>query len=294
MSTLHWQERGIRSLLWACAALSVLVTLGIILVLAGETTGFFLQVNPFAFLFGTTWTPLLEPRSFGVLPLVCGTLLVTFWAALIAVPLGVAIAIFLSEYATPLMRRVLKPVLEILAGIPSVVYGYFAVTVVTPALTWMFPQTSVFNAASAAIVVAIMVLPMIATLSDDAIRAVPNSLRQAGLALGATKAEVTLSVVLRGAMSGLIAAFVLAIARAIGETMAVALAAGSTPKLTLNALESIQTMTGYIVQVSLGDTPAGTVEYRSIFAVGLLLFVMSLGMNILAHRILRRWHEVYE
>lgn len=294
MSWRRISESGIRGILFICALLSVGTTIGIIVVLCRETVGFFSHIHPFAFLFGLTWTPLLEPRSFGVLPLVCGTLLVTVWSAVIAVPFGIAIAIFLSEYASPRVRRGLKPVLEILAGIPSVVYGYFALTVVTPVLTALLPQTQVFNAASAAIVVAIMILPMIASLCDDALRAVPHSLRHAGLALGATKCEVTLSVVLRGALSGLMAAFVLSLARAIGETMAVALAAGSTPKLTWNALESIQTMTGYIVQVSLGDTPAGTVEYQSIFAVGLLLFAMSLGMNIVAHRILRRWHEVYE
>lgn len=308
-TTQRWRsrrEQGIRCVLFACAVLSVVTTFGILAVLCRESFSFFSHetlwqrltgaddVTIWGFLTGTHWAPLLAPRSFGVLPLLCGTLLVTSAAAIIAVPLGVSIAIYLSEYASTHMRSGLKPVLEILAGIPTVVYGYFALTVVTPCLRQWLPATQVFNAASAAIVVAIMVLPMIASLCDDALRAVPQHLRQAGYALGATKCEVTLRIVLPGAMSGVLAACMLAIARAVGETMAVALAAGSTPKLTWNLLESVQTMTAYIVQVSLGDTPAGTIEYQSIFAVGMLLFVMTLAMNLVSHRILRRFREVYE
>jgi phosphate transport system permease protein len=192
------------------------------------------------------------------------------------------------------VRRIVKPVLEILAGIPTVVYGYFALTSVTPLLRLVIPDTQIFNAASAAIVVGIMILPLVASLCDDALAAVPNSLRQAGHALGATRLEVSTQIVVPGALSGILAAFVLAASRAFGETMAVTLAAGATPNLTWNPLESIQTMTAYIVQVSLGDTPAGGIEYQTIFAVGALLFVITLGMNVLSHRIMRRFREVYE
>ncbi len=215
-------------------------------------------------------------------------------AGLIALPLGLGSAIYQSEYASGKVRGMFKPVLEVLAGIPTVVYGYFALTFITPALRKVLPETQVFNAAGASIVVGIMVLPMVASLCDDALRAVPRSLREGAYALGATPLEVNLRVVVPAALSGVLASFVLALSRAIGETMAVTLAAGATPKLTANPLESIQTMTAYIVQVSLGDTPAGTVEYGTIFAVGSLLFVITLGMNLLAHRVLSRFREVYE
>lgn len=289
------RERIIRVVLLGCAAVSVLTTVGIAVVLVGESLPFFQHVSVGEFLFGTRWAPLLEPRSFGVLPLAAGTFVVAGGALLLAVPLGLATAIFLSEYCPGWLRSVLKPVLEILAGIPSVVYGYFALSFVTPYLLRpLFPQTELFNAASAAIVLAIMILPTIASLSDDAFRAVPRTLREAGYALSATRYEVSFRIVLPAGLSGVVAATLLSLARAIGETMAVTLAAGMTPKLTLNPLESIQTMTAYIVQVSLGDAPAGTVAYRTIFAVGLTLFVVTLLINIAAQRILRRFREVYE
>ncbi|OFV91508.1 MAG: phosphate ABC transporter permease subunit PstC [Acidobacteria bacterium RIFCSPLOWO2_02_FULL_61_28] len=290
----RWTERAIEVFLFLCALLSVVTTAEIIWVLARETWSFFRQVPVFSFLFGTRWTPLFQPPSFGVLPLVCGTALVVVGAALVAIPLGLGSGIFLSEYASDRLRGILKPVLEVLAGIPTVVYGYFALTFVTPLLVRLFPATQVFNAASGAVVVGVMILPMIASLCDDALRAVPQSLRHAGYALGATRFEVATHVVLPGALSGVLASFVLALSRAIGETMAVTLAAGATPKLTLNPLESIQTMTAYIVQVSLGDTPAGGIPYLTIYAVGMLLFVITMGLNLLANRILRRFHEVYE
>lgn len=290
----HLKEGGIRGALFICALVSVVTTVAIILVLAKESFVFFKHIPVFSFVLGTRWAPLLEPRSFGVLPLVCGTFLVVVGSAIIAIPVGLASAIYMGEYASDRVRGLVKPVLEILAGVPTVVYGYFALTFVTPILRKIFPGTEVFNAASASIVVGIMVLPMIASLCDDAIRAVPSSLRDGAYALGATHLEVTTRVVVPAALSGVVASFVLALSRAIGETMAVTLAAGATPKLTLNPLESIQTMTAYIVQVSLGDTPAGTVEYQTIFAVAALLFVITLGMNVLAHRILRRFREVYE
>ena len=289
-----WREGSIGGLLLFCTLVSVLTTIGVIVVLSSESASFFREVPLTEFLFGTRWTPLLEPRSFGVLPLVAGTMLIVVGAAMVAIPLGLGSAIYMSEYASRRTRNALKPILEILAGIPTVVYGYFALTFITPILKTVLPQTQIFNAASASIVVGIMVLPMVASLCDDALRAVPDALREGGFALGATRMEVSTRVVLPGALSGVLASFILAASRAIGETMAVTLAAGATPKLTANPLESIQTMTAYIVQVSLGDTPQGTVEYQTIFAVGALLFVITLGMNLLGQRVLRRYQESYE
>jgi phosphate transport system permease protein len=273
---------------------SVATTFGIIAVLAMESFAFFSSVPITDFLFGTRWTPLLEPRSYGVLPLVCGTALIVVGSGLIAIPIGLLTAIFLSEYSGSRVRQILKPILEILAGIPTVVYGYFALSFVTPILTAIFPQTQIFNAASGAIVVGIMILPMVASLCEDALRTVPQSMRQAAFALGATRFEVSTQVVLPGALSGVLASFVLALSRAIGETMAVTLASGATPRLTLNPLQSIQTMTAYIVQISLGDTPAGTIEYKTLFAVGALLFVITFVMNLMGQWFLQRYQETYE
>lgn len=288
------REEGIKGVFFLCAFLSVFTTAIIIFVLVSEGSVFFREISFLDFITGTRWTPLLVPRCFGVLPLVCGTLLITLGSFLVAIPIGLASAIYLSEYATKRIRSIIKPVLEILAGIPTVVYGYFALTFITPLLKGIFSDTQIFNAASAAIVVGVMVLPMVASLCDDALRSVPDSLRQGAYALAATPFEVTTKVVVPSALSGIIASFVLAVSRAIGETMAVTLAAGATPKMTMNPLESIQTMTAYIVQVSLGDAPAGTIEYQTIFAVALLLFTITLTMNIVANRVLRRFHEVYE
>jgi phosphate transport system permease protein len=293
-SSRRWKEEGIKGMLFICALLSVAVTVGIVLVLSTETVLFFREVPIGDFLFGKVWAPLLAPKHFGVLPLLAGSFLIVIGAGAIGLPVGLATAIYLSEYAGGRTRTIAKPVLEILAGIPTVVYGYFALTFVTPLLRGVFPTTGVFNAASASIVVGIMILPMVASLCDDALRAVPASLRQGAYALGATPFEVSVRVVVPGALSGIVASFVLALSRAIGETMAVTIAAGATPKLTANPLESIQTMTAYIVQVSLGDTPTGTTEYYTIFAVGALLFVITLLANLLAIRILRRFREVYE
>lgn len=290
----RWGEEGIRGVLLLCALLSILTTLGIIVTLSVETFAFLRKVPAFEFLLGTRWSPLLDPRSYGVLPLVGGTFMIVVGSALIAIPVGLGSAIYLSEYASERVRKVIKPVLEILAGVPTVVYGYFALTSVTPLIKAIAPNTQIFNAASAAIVVGIMILPLVASLCDDALSAVPSSLRQAGHALGATRLEVSTQVVVPGALSGILAAFVLAASRAFGETMAVTLAAGATPNLTWNPLESIQTMTAYIVQISLGDTPAGGIEYQTIFAVGALLFLITLGMNVLSHRIMKRFREVYE
>ena len=287
-------ESCIVSWLGVCAAVSVITTAAIIGLLLKESYVFFETVSPLEFFFGTSWVPILQPSSFGVLPLLWGTLQITIGAAIVAIPLGLACAIYLSEYASPRMRAYIKPALELLAGIPTVVYGYFALTFVTPILRSIFPEIQVFNALSAAIVVGIMILPMIATLSDNALRAVPDSLRQGAYALGATSYEVTTKVVVPAGLSGVMASFLLAISRAIGETMAVTIAAGQTPNLTLSMFESVQTMTAYIVQVSLGDTPTGGIAYQTLFAVGALLFAITLIINIISQVILNRYREVYD
>ncbi|QDT91306.1 phosphate ABC transporter permease subunit PstC [Gimesia algae] len=287
-------EGCIHFTLFVCASISILVTVGIVVVLLYESVQFFYDVSIIEFLTGTRWSPLLKPQHFGILPLLCGTMLVAAGSAVVAVPIGLGTAIYLSEYASPRFRDIVKPMLEILAGIPSVVYGYLAIVFVSPIIRYIFPSAGVFNAASACIVVGIMILPMIISLSEDILQSVPLSLRAAAFALGANKFEVTVRVILPAALSGIIASFLLAISRAIGETMAVTLAAGATPKLTLNPLESIQTMTAYIVQVSQGDTPTGTVEYRTIFAVGLSLFITTMIMNVIAQYILSRVGENYE
>lgn len=286
-------ERLIGGILFTAGAISVLTTFGIVLVLVWESVAFFRRVPVGEFLTGTQWTPLFVPQHFGVLPLVAGSMLVAVLATLIAVPLGLGAAIYLSEYAAPRVRGWLKPILEILAGVPTVVYGYFALTFVTPLLQPFVPGLQFFNALSAGIVVGIMVLPLIASLSEDAMGAVPRALRQGAYALGATRYEVATRVVTPAALSGIVASVILAVSRAIGETMAVVLAAGMTPRLTLDPRESIQTLTAYIVQVSLGDTPFGSIEYQSIFAVGLVLFLVTLVMNIFGRWFLKRYRQVY-
>ena len=290
----RYLENSLQVVFFLCAAISVVTTVAVIAILAVETWGFLQHVPLTDFLFGTQWTPLLQPKSYGLLPLLAGTMMIVVGASLVAIPIGLASAVFLSEYASDRARSILKPVLEVLAGIPTVVYGFFALTFVTPVLKTVLPETHVFNAASAAIVVGIMVLPMIASLCDDALRAVPDSLREGAYSLGATSFEVTTRVVVPAGLSGIFAAFVLAVSRAIGETMAVTLAAGATPNLTLNPLESIQTMTAYIVQVSLGDTPAGTLTYQTLFAVGAVLFLITLVLNVVANFVMKRYQEVYE
>ena len=293
-SSIRWRESLIKAGLALCAFISIITTAVIIIILFKESSGFFSHVKLTEFLFGTQWVPLFEPSSYGVLPLLWGTASITLGAALIAIPIGLASAIYMSEYASSRVRSVIKPILELLAGIPTVVYGYFALTFVTPMLKTVLPNIQVFNALSGAIVVGIMILPMIATLSDNALRAVPDTLRQGAYALGATSFEVTSSVVLPTALSGVMASFLLAISRAIGETMAVTLAAGATPNLSLSFQESIQTMTAYIVQVSLGDTPAGGIAYQTIFAVAALLFLITLTLNICSQWILNRYREEYD
>ncbi len=287
-------EQLIHGFLFLCAAVSVITTVSIVIVLLAESVRFFFEVSIFDFLTDTKWTPLLKPQHFGILPLLCGTMLVAVGSSFVSIPVGLGTAIYLSEYAPPRLRELIKPVVEVLAGIPSVVYGYFAVVTISPFIRSIFPSAGPFNAASACIVVGIMTLPMIISLSEDALRAVPQSLRQGASALGATKYDVTVQVVVPAAMSGIVASFLLAISRAVGETMAVTLAAGATPRLTLNPLESIQTMTACIIQISQGDTPANTVEYRTIFAVGLALFIATLLLNLLAQWFLTHVREKYE
>jgi len=290
----HASERRIRYLLVGASAVSILTTIGIVAVLVFESIGFFAEVSPWEFLTGTRWTPLFESKSFGVLPLLMGSLLVAGGAALVALPIGLASAIYLSEYARDGVRRVLKPVLEVLAGIPTVVYGYFALLYVTPLLRTVWPDADIFNAASACIVMGIMIVPMVSSLSEDAMSAVPRALREGAYALGATRFEVATRTVVPAALSGIIASFLLAISRAIGETMIVTIAAGATPNMTMNPLRSVQTMTAYIAQTSMGELPHGTVEYRTIFAVGLTLFFVTLLVNIVSGVVLRRYREVYE
>jgi phosphate transport system permease protein len=288
-----WFEGAIERLLFLCAAASILVTGGIILVLLFETLQFLREVPLTQFLLGTEWTPLFVERRFGVLPLVGGTVLVSIIAMGVAAPAGLLIAIYLSEYAPSLTRRTVKPVLEVLAGVPTVVYGYFALLFVTPLLQRFIPGLAGFNALSPGLVMGVMILPLMSSLSEDALHAVPVGLREASHALGATKMQTTLRVVVPAAFSGLSAAAILAISRAIGETMIVAIAAGQQPRLTASPFVPIETMTAYIVQVSLGDTPAGTLEYRTIFAVGMLLFLGTFGLNLVSNWLRERFREEY-
>jgi phosphate transport system permease protein len=290
----HLADKIVPSLLFLCALVSVLTILGIIYALFSESFHFFKQVSIFKFLTGTEWFPLAEEgKKFGILPLLTGTFLVTVIACLVSIPIGLASAIYLSEYASNTARKIIKPVLEILAGIPTIVYGYFALSVVSPFIKLIFPETSLFNALSAGIVMGIMIIPMISSLSEDAMSAVPRAMRNGAFALGATKFEVALKIVVPAALSGIIASFVLGFSRAIGETMIVTVAAGGSPVLTLNPLQSIQTMTAYIVQVSMGDVSRGGLEYGTIYSVGLTLFVITLLINIFANYITRKFREEY-
>jgi phosphate transport system permease protein len=273
----------------------VLTTIAIIWVLFSESAPFLRDIPLISFLFGPRWSPLIAPASFGALPLICGTFVVAVGAMVVAVPLGLGTAIFMSEYAPNWARSILKPILEVLAGIPTVVYGYFALTFITPnIIQQIWPSTPIYNALSASIVVGIMTLPTICSLCDDALRAVPRSLREAAYAVSATKLEVSLRIVLPAATSGVIAAILLAFARAIGETMAVNLAAGKEPNLTINPLESVQTMTSYMADIAMGDTQQSGRAYQTIFAVGMLLFLITLAINMLARWITGRLREVYE
>lgn len=286
-------EKTMPKVLLFTALISVLTTFGIVFTLIFETYEFFTRVPFLSFITGTEWLPFAGDAKYGILPLIAGTLKVTAIAVVVAVPLGLAAAIYLSEYASDNIRRVIKPILEVLAGIPTIVYGFFALTFVTPVLQTIIPDLKIFNALSPGIVVGIMILPMITSLSEDAMSSVPQSMREGALGLGSTKLEVSLKVVLPAALSGIIASVVLAVSRAIGETMIVSLAAGSTPKFDFGVTDSVQTMTAYIVQVATGDAGYGTTIYYSIYAVGFTLFIFTLVMNLLAHYISKRFREEY-
>ena len=282
-----------RGIFFICAFLSIIVSVVIVYSLISQAWGFFSEISVFEFISGTRWSPILKPRSYGILPLVSGTLLVSAIAAMVAVPVGVGVSMFLSEYASDKTRKIFRPLLEILAGVPTVVYGYFALSFVTPILEKVFPNIMVFNALSAGLVMGLMIIPMISSITEDAMISVPKSLREAGYALGSTKMEVSLKIVLPAALSGIVAASILGISRAIGETMLVTIAAGATPKMAWNPLEGIQTMTAFIVQLSLGETPHGSLEYNTIFAVAFVLFTMTLIMNFLGRYVVTRWGIKY-
>lgn len=280
--------------LFFCAGVSILTTVGIVLTLGKESLPFFLEVNPLRFLFGTRWQP--QVGFFGILPLLNSTLTTSFIAMLVALPAGLAVAIYLSEYAPSRLRAILKPVLEILAGIPTVVYGFFALQTITPGLQSLFgsERVDIYNTFSAGLVMGVLILPLISSMCEDALSSVPGSLREAAYAMGATKLEVSVNVVLPAAFSGLAAAFILGFSRAVGETMIVALAAGAGPNLTANPFRSAETMTGHIVRISGGDLSYDSIDYNSLFAIGLLLFLITLGLNILSRHIVRKYNEVYE
>jgi phosphate transport system permease protein len=291
---LWMREAPVLAVLFLCALASVLTTVGIVVVLLEEAVGFFRQVSIVEFLTERQWTPLFVEKHFGVLPLLSATFLIALLALAVAVPVGLGAAIYLSEYASARVRGVLKPVLEVLAGIPTVVYGYFALTFIAPQILQPLGQETVFSALSAALAMSIMLLPLVSSLSEDAMRAVPASLREAGYALGSSRLEVAVRVVIPAALSGVMAAVLLALARAVGETMIVTIAAGNMPNLSWNPLEAMQALPAYIVQVSLGDTPAGSLEYKTIFAVGLTLFACTLVLNVAAQWLMARFREVYE
>jgi len=290
------REWPVYAFLFACAAVTILTTAGIVLALIQETYHFFEEVSIAEFLTDTEWTPLVGEKHFGVLPLLNATFLIAILSMFLALPLGLAAAIYLSEYAHPNVRRVVKPVLEILAGIPTVVYGYFALQFISPEIIQLLfgRDTSLFNALSASIAMGIMILPLVSSLSEDAMRAVPQALREGAYGLGANKFEVATRIVVPAALSGIVAASILAISRAVGETMIVTIAAGLQPNLSWDPLEGMEAMTAFIVQVSLGDTPRGTLEYSTIFAVGMMLFLSTLVMNVAAQWLLARFREAYE
>jgi phosphate transport system permease protein len=290
----RYGEAVVKLLLALCAVISILTTIGIVISLLFPALEFFAEISPWEFFTGTTWAPLFEPGSFGVIPLVVGTLSVTFWALLVAIPFGLGSAIYLSEYASPRMRDFLKPVLEILAGIPTVVYGYFALTAVTPLMRQLGLEVEIFNALAGGLVMGVMLIPTVASLSEDAMAAVPGALRYGAYGLGADKLQVATRVVVPAAISGIVASFVLAISRAVGETMIVLIAAGQQPRLTFDPRQGIETMTAFIGATGNGDLPTGSIEYKTIFAVGLTLFALTLVMNIISIRLVRKYREVYE
>jgi phosphate transport system permease protein len=291
---IRWGEQLVHAILFLAAAISVLTTVGIVFSLLAPALEFFREVSVWEFVSGTTWAPLFLDAHFGVLPLVVGTFLISFLSALVAFPLGVGVAIYLSEYAKPRVTAALKPILEILAAIPTVVLGYFALTFVTPFLRDIGLGVEIFNALSASLVLGVMLIPTIASLSEDAMAAVPTELRDGGYALGADKLQVSTRIVVPAAISGIIAAFVLGFSRAVGETMIVLIAAGQLAQITFDPRETIETMTAFIGATGNGDVPTGSIEYKTIFAVGLTLFLMTLVLNLISIRLVRKYREVYE
>ena len=293
----RYGERSVEGLLFLCALVSVAVTVGIVVALVEPTLEFFGEVGIGEFLTGSEWAPLFADAKFGVRDLVVGTLVTTFWALVVCIPFGLGAAIWLSEYARPRARAILKPTLEVLAGVPTVVYGFFALTFVTPLLQDIWPGgdgPAIFNALAAGLVMGIMILPTVASLSEDAMSAVPGGLREGALALGGSRMQVATKVVVPAALSGIVASFVLAISRAVGETMIVLIAAGNMPNGSLNPLDPHQTMTGFIGAAGIGDQPTGSTGYLTIFAVGTTLFVATFVMNMLSIRLVRKYREVYE
>ena len=290
----RWGEDVVKGVPALCALVSVATTVGIVLALFQPAIEFFQDISIVDFLTGTNWAPLFQPAAFGVLPLIAGTLVVTFCAALVCVPFGLGAAIYLSEYAKARTRKTLKPALEVLAGIPTVVYGYFALTLVGPVLKDLGITSSAASALAAGLVMGVMLLPTVASISEDAMSAVPRDLRDGAYALGSTRLQVSTRIVVPAAISGIVASFVLAISRAVGETMIVLIAAGGQPNFTWNPFEAVQTMTAFIAATGQGDVPTGSLEYKTIFAVGATLFAMTLVMNLLAIRLVRRFREVYE
>ncbi|MFZ3122963.1 MAG: phosphate ABC transporter permease subunit PstC [Thermodesulfovibrionales bacterium] len=287
------KERIIETALFLSALFSVFITVGIVVVLSYESLGFFKEVSLKEFLTERQWTPLFAEPKFGILPLVSGTLLTTAIALIVALPLGLTVTVYLSEYAPHRVREVIKPMLELLAAVPTVVYGYFALLFLTPILQKFIPDLSGFNALSPGIIMGIMIIPYVSSVSEDAMRAVPMHIREGSYAMGATKLQTAFKVVIPSAFSGIAAAFIIGISRAIGETMVVAIAAGGMPNFTANPLEPVQTLTAYIVAVSLGDVPHGTIEYKTIFAAGITLFLITLVFNIIGFWFRKRIREVY-
>jgi len=287
------KEKIIESILFLSAFLSVVITISIVAILAYESSGFFREISLREFFTERQWTPLFSEPKFGIMPLVMGTVLTTSIALLVALPLGLLVAVYLSEFASHRLREFIKPTLELLAAVPTVVYGYFALLFLTPFLQRLMPDLSGFNALSPGIIMGIMIIPYVSSVSEDAMRAVPMHIREGSFAMGATKLQTSFNVIIPSAFSGIAAAFIIGISRAIGETMVVAIAAGGQPNFTANPLEPVQTLTAYIVQVSLGDVPHGTISYQTIFAAGLTLFFMTLGFNILGYFLRKRIREVY-
>jgi phosphate transport system permease protein len=292
----RWGEDVIKGLLMLAAFISVLTTTLIVLSLIEETISFFGEVGIGDYLFGTDWAPLFEPASFGVLPLVLGTLVVSAVAMIVAVPLGLAAAIYLAEYARPTVRKIIKPTLEVLAGVPTIVFGYFALTFFTPEILRgiLGSDVAIFNGLSAGIIIGFLIVPTVASISEDSMTAVPQSLREGSFGLGASKLQTTMRVVFPAALSGIVASVVLGFSRAVGETMVVVIAAGLTPQWGVNVLQPMETMTAFIASTAKGDIATGTIAYKTIFAVGTTLFVITLIMNLISIRFVRKYRQVYE